>query len=141
SFVFPIMRDHLSHFQNSSLYPLLPLYDSEFGKSAVLNKFSIWHVIFETFDYFQSSTKLQMINVPVPTIRALPLRKGIQVQDSFHWSLGHRNFAAGLFLIFDEKQQRLRLRITHEFSQFPRLCHTLANDILCNRTSKLEAFV
>ncbi|KAG2191304.1 hypothetical protein INT47_011774 [Mucor saturninus] len=135
------MLDHLSHFQTSSLYPLLPLYDPEFRKSPVLNKFSIWHVIFETFDYFQSSTKLQMINVPVSTILALPLRKIIQVQDISHWSLRHRNFAAGLFLIFDEQQQRLRLRVTHEFSRFPRLCQSLANDILCNRTIKLEAFV
>ncbi|KAG2196063.1 hypothetical protein INT47_008157 [Mucor saturninus] len=138
SFAFPIMLDNLSHFQNSSLYPLLPLFDPEFRKSPVLNKFFIWHVIFETFEYFQSSTKLQMINLPVPTILTLPLRKVIQVQDSSHWSLKHRNSAAGLFLIFDEQQQRLRLRVTHEFSQFSRLCQTLANDILCNRTSNLK---
>ncbi|KAG2201537.1 hypothetical protein INT47_007414 [Mucor saturninus] len=83
SFVFPIMLDHLSHFQNSSLYPLIPLYNPESRK-----------------------IPLQMINVPVLTILALPLHKVIQAQDSSHWSLRHRNFAAGLFLIFGEHQQR-----------------------------------
>ncbi|KAI7889502.1 fungal-specific transcription factor domain-containing protein [Mucor mucedo] len=123
------------------MYPLLPLYDFEFRKSPILNKFSIWHVIFDTFDYFQSSTKFQMIDAPVSTILALPLRKVIQVPDSSHWSLRHRNFAAGTFLVFDEHQQRLRIRVPSEFSRFPRLCQTLANDIICTRTIKLEAFV
>jgi hypothetical protein len=44
-------------------------------------------------------------------------------------------------MIYDSTQQRLRLRVAHEFTAFPRLCRTLFENILVHQTVKLKPCV
>ncbi|KAG0780152.1 hypothetical protein G6F16_012408 [Rhizopus arrhizus] len=147
SFVYPIMANHLSQFKNSQDFPLLPFYNKECRVSPVSPRhLSIWPVIFEMFDYFNDDGKIQMNQVPVPTLLAMPLRHLLtypssQESEYTHWTLKHANYAANLFLTFDISQQRLRLKIQGEYSRFPRLCQSLYNEILVSRNIKLKPFV
>lgn len=136
SFVFPVMLDHLSHFQHSSLYPLLPLYDPEYGKSSVLNKFSIWHIIFEPFDYFQSShdkcTGSYYFGSPTPqghsSRRKFPL--DAQTSKFYSWNVLDIWWAT--------------TATVHSFTWIFALSTAVSNSgqrFFYNRTSKLKAFV
>lgn len=62
------MLQHLSLFQNSADYPLLPLLTPSFRKSLVYDKtLSIWEVIFKTMDYFLSDIP-DALQSPAPLI-------------------------------------------------------------------------
>ncbi|KAG1137120.1 hypothetical protein G6F37_011489 [Rhizopus arrhizus] len=138
TFVRPYMLQHLALFQNASEYPLLPLLCARFRVSAVYNKaMSIWSIIFETIDYFipQLTTPL-MGPIPLATLLNLPLFMVLQA-DSTHWSHRHPKFLASSMFIFDNRQERLRLRVDGEYTRYPRLCRQLFQDILTNHTVSL----
>ncbi|KAG1136540.1 hypothetical protein G6F37_011925 [Rhizopus arrhizus] len=138
TFVRPYMLQHLALFQNASEYPLLPLLCTRFRVSTVYNKaMSIWSVIFETIDYFipQLTTPL-MGPIPLATLLNLPLFMVLQA-DSTHWSHRHPKFLTSSMFIFDNRQERLRLRVDGEYTRYPRLCRQLFQDILTNHTVSL----
>lgn len=142
SFIYPFMLQHLSLFDNSSMYPHLPLYDIDYRKGAIYSaQMSIWSTIFSSFDYYINSGDPQPVSVPVDVILTLPLHKVLQNIDETHWTRKHRNFVAGLFFTFDTSQQRLRPKIDGEYTRFPRLCRQLLQNILVRRTITLKDFV
>lgn len=142
SFVYDLMITHLSYFDKSASYPLLPLYDPDFRSGRILHKdLSIWHVIFSTFDYFGSTATVKLVDVPIATILSLPLHKLLENTTDSHWTKKHPKFEAHLFMVFDEQSQRLRLKVIGEFTRYPRLCQSLFQDILHSRRVKLVDFV
>lgn len=142
SFVYPLMLRHLSYCQHSQTFPLLPLYVKEYRKSPVISKdFSIWHILFQTFDYFSSSLDMELQDMPLQTVLQLPLYKLLQNIDDHHWTVRHPNFQAHLFFIFDNHAQRLRLKVNGEYTRYPNLCRRLFRDILRHRRIQIAPFV
>jgi exonuclease III len=142
SFVRPLMLQHLSLFHNSALYPHLPLYDPEYRKGPAFKaNMSLWSVIFKAFDYFVEHTQLQLDCIPVETILNMPLHKILVNINDSHWSRKHPSYPTHRFLVFDNIQNRMRLKVTHEYVRFPRLCEQLYRDILQYKTVNLQPFV
>ncbi|KAG1056590.1 hypothetical protein G6F43_001535 [Rhizopus delemar] len=131
SFVHPYMLQHLSLFNNAAEYLWLPLLNSSYRKSVVYSRIlSVWETIFTTMDYF-IPTDFNRLPSPIPllTILQLPLHMVINVT-SDHWSHRHPTFLTSLMFVFDNQQNRLRLRVDGEHSRYPRLCCQLFDDIL-----------
>jgi hypothetical protein len=105
SFVYKLMLQHLSLFDNASLYPHFPLYDADYRCGTIYNSnMSIWTIIFFTFDYFIDRSDFQLANVPIETILAMPLHKILVNINESHWTRKHPSFKALHFLIFDPLQ-------------------------------------
>ncbi|KAI9336053.1 hypothetical protein BD770DRAFT_374066, partial [Pilaira anomala] len=143
SVIYDYMIHHLRRFHLSSSFPLLPLFDKDFRKSKIyVPHMSIWSIIFDGVDYFLKDTKTVLVDVPLTTILALPLYKVLVLPpDSSHWSVRHPTFQTSQFMIYDNIQQRLRLRVDGEYSKFRGLCRTLYQDILLTRLVQLKAFI
>ncbi|KAG1453783.1 hypothetical protein G6F46_009061 [Rhizopus delemar] len=142
SFVHPYMLQHLSLFNNASEYPWLPLLNSSYRKSVVYSRtLSVWETIFTTMDYF-IPTDFNRLPSPIPllTILQLPLHMVINVT-SDHWSHRHPTFLTSLMFVFDNQQNRLRLRVDGEHSRYPRLYRQLFDDILNRQTVTIQECV
>ncbi|KAI9356680.1 hypothetical protein BD770DRAFT_345611, partial [Pilaira anomala] len=139
SFAYPFILCHLSLFTKSSRCPLLPFYLPEYRKSAICDyNLSIWNSIFRTFDAIHPKPITTIPEIPLATLLDLPLYKIITPSDNNHWTTKHKTFLSGQFLIFDENQDRLRLRVTGEYPRYPRLCSQLYQDILQTRLVRLH---
>lgn len=138
SFLYPYMLNHLSLLPASSQFPYLVFIDIHFRKAPLLNKdLSIWHSIFALYDFFGCSGFRFLDAMPLSILLQLSLNKLVIGLPEQHWLLRHSKFPCHPFFIFDEVQQRLRLRVAHEFHRFARLCRHLYNDILVHRTIQL----
>jgi hypothetical protein len=83
-----------------------------------------------------------LYDIPVNTVLSLPLYKLLRRLPPSHWTIKHQKyFDAHHFLIFDERIQRLRLKVDGEFTKFRKLCKRLVDDILVWRTIKLVDFI
>ena len=142
SFLFPLIIHHLSLLPLSSEFPFLAFLDPQYRKSKLFNRdLSIWHSIFELFDYFDYAGLTVLEVVPLNTLLQLPLHKLLTGLPEDHWFYRHTKFTGDKFMIYDSTQQRLRLRVAHEFTAFPRLCRTLFENILVHQTVKLKPCV
>jgi hypothetical protein len=142
SFTYPLILAHLSMFPKSTHCPLLPFYDTEYRKGAVCDSvLSIWSVIFNAFDAISKGFPLQLSSIPLQTIMELPLHKLLVLNDDSHWTVKHKTFLGQQFFIFDESQDRLRLRVQGEYNRYPRLCAKLFHDILQTRIVELHSCV
>ncbi|CEP15119.1 hypothetical protein [Parasitella parasitica] len=142
SFLFPLMIHHLSLLPLSTEFPLLAFIAPHVRKSKLCHRdLSIWHSIFELFDHFGYTGLDVLTDLPVPTILALPLLQLLKEVPPEHWLHRHPSFPSNQFLIFDDSQQRLRLRVRHEYTRYPRLCQTLYVDIMQSRTIELQPCV
>jgi hypothetical protein len=77
----------------------------------------------------------------VGTTLDMPLYKVLVNINDSHWSRKHPSYPAYRLLIFDNIQNRLRLKVTHEYVRFPRLCDQLYRNILQHKTVNLQPFV
>jgi hypothetical protein len=84
---------------------------------------------------------LQLSSLPLQTIMELPLHKLLVLIDDSHWTVKHKTFLGQQFFIFDESQDRLRLRVQGEYNRYPRLCAKLFHDILQTRIVELHSCV
>ncbi|KAG0747128.1 hypothetical protein G6F57_009568 [Rhizopus arrhizus] len=142
SFVHQLALNHVSLFLNSSLCSLLPFYFPEYRKSRVCdNNLPIWHAIFDVYDAIHTDSTIEFPELPLDTLLALPLHKLIIPLDSNHWTLKHKTFLSGQFFVYDIVQKRLHLRITGEYTRYPRLRQQLYSDILQTRIVKLQSNV
>ncbi|KAI8641326.1 hypothetical protein BD408DRAFT_211876 [Parasitella parasitica] len=81
------------------------------------------------YDYFDFNGIQQLSFIPLPK-----LLTGL---GDDHWLRRHPRFSADKFLIFDEHQQLLRLRVDSEYSSYCRLCASLFQEILVLKTVRL----
>jgi hypothetical protein len=89
--------------------------------SPVLHRhLSIWFTIFNTFDYFaHGDSTLILEDIPLDIFLFLPLYEVLEGIGDEHWTKRYRKLEAGVFPVFDNNQQRLRLRCRGEYSRFP----------------------
>ncbi|KAI8073768.1 hypothetical protein BDF21DRAFT_475169 [Thamnidium elegans] len=139
SFVYRLILNHLSLFLKSADCPLVPFYFPEYRKSGVCDvNLSIWNAIFDAFDVLHTNATLEFPKLPLKTLLDLPLHELIISSDINHWTRKHKTFLSGQFFIFDITQKRLRLRVSVEYTRYPRLCQQLFIDILQTRLIKLQ---
>lgn len=142
SFVYLLALNHLSLFLKSSRCPLVPFYFPEYRNSSVCDiSLSIWHTIFDALDVLYATSTLTFPNIPLTTLLDLTLCKIIIPPDNNHWTMKHKKFLNGQFSIFDNVQQRLRLRVLGEYTRYPRLCQQLYTDILQTRLVKPQSTI
>jgi hypothetical protein len=85
SFVYNLMLEHLSLFDDASLCPNLPLYGAQFRKGPIYQtNMSIWSVVFSTFDYFVNFPGFLLENIPAEAILRLYLYKVLGNIDDTH---------------------------------------------------------
>ncbi|KAK4520700.1 uncharacterized protein ATC70_006578 [Mucor velutinosus] len=138
SFLLPFMLYHVSLLPASSEFPYMAFLDAEYRKSSLTHKdLSIWHSIFAMYDYFDFNGLQQVDFLPFQTIMQLSLHKLLIGLSDDHWLRCHPRFPATKLLIFDNQQQRLRLRVASEYSSYSLFCASCYQEILVLKTVKL----
>jgi hypothetical protein len=120
-------------------FPLLSLFIPETRKHDLNHPLSIMHAIYKAFDHFGFQPDLSSLSIN--NLLLLPIKYFFSSCPADHWIHRYPYFKASEFFIHDLGVRRLRLRVTSEYIQRPRLCKKLFNEILIHRTVKLHPFL
>jgi hypothetical protein len=96
-------------------------------------------VCYKAFDHFRF--KPDISNISIQQLLQLPLHYLLHTTPANHWTQRHKTFPADLFFMYDQTTRRLRLKIDGEYDIKPRLCKTLKEQILIQRTVRIQPFL
>jgi hypothetical protein len=132
----------LSLLPHSEDFPLLAFWHPATRKGRCIPRWlSIWDTIFQFFDHFKPSEGWPLPSIPLSTLLSLPLHKALTNIPANHWSYRHPSFLVSMFMVFDPIPQRLRLKVSGEYTRYPVLCNGLLQAILVERNIGLAQFV
>lgn len=100
---------------------------------------SIMTSMYKAFDHFNFTPDFSQLSIQY--LLLLPLRYFFVSIPPQHWLLKHICFPAAQFFVFDTNQQRLRPKVTGEYTIKPSLCKQLYKQILNLQSIHLQSYV